>query len=127
MAYELEVKRNLDFRNREITNTLKHNTMKQPSKISARQAKDKFISTCTFGEGWLLHTYIVQLKIQDGNYYKTNKDYSFWLRLNPFHPISYLLIIYMILRGIFTRELDYDLFWHNLTTIFQWDEEEFYN
>jgi len=30
----------------------------------------------------------------------------------------------MILRGIFTRTLDYDEFWNNLKSIFQWNEEE---
>lgn len=94
-----------------------------PPKSTLEQVKKGFIATCTFGEKLLLNTYVVQLEVKDGNYYKSDKDYSFWLRLNPFHPFSYLLIIYMILKGIFTRELDYDQFWHNVTTIFKWQEE----
>ena len=95
-----------------------------PPKSTVEKMEKEFIATCTFGEKLLLLTYTVQLKVKDGNYYKSDKDYSFWLRLNPFHPFSYLLIIYIILKGIFTRKLDYEEFWHNITTIFYWQEEE---
>jgi hypothetical protein len=97
--------------------------MKQTQKTPIEQIKKEFIAPCTFLEKLLIYTYVVRLKVMDGNYYKTNKDYSFWLKLNPFHPISYLLTIFMILKGIFTNTLDYDEFLHNLKSVFKWNEE----
>jgi hypothetical protein len=99
--------------------------MKQSQKTPIKQMKQEFIDSCTFLEKLLIYTYVVRFKVLDGNYYKTNKDYSFWLKLNIFHPISYLLIIFMILKGIFTNTLDYDEFLHNLKSVFKWNEEEF--
>ena len=99
--------------------------MKKSQKTSIEQIKKEFIAPCTFLEKLLIYTYVVRYKVLDGNYYKTNKDYSFWLKLNIFHPISYLLIIFMILKGVFTNTLDYDEFLHNLKSVFKWNEEEF--
>jgi hypothetical protein len=98
--------------------------MKQPKKTPIKQMKKEFISPCSFLEKLLIYTYVVNFKVVDKNYYKTNKDYSFWLKLNPFHPISYLLIIYMVLKGIVTNQLDYEEFLHNLKNVFEWNEEE---
>jgi hypothetical protein len=97
--------------------------MIQPQKTPIEQIKKEFIAPCTFLEKLLIYTYVVRYKVLDGNYYKTNKDYSFWLKLNVFHPISYLLIIFMILKGVFTNTLDYDEFLHNLKSVFKWNEE----
>lgn len=94
------------------------------SKSSMEQMRKRFISTCTPLEKFLILTYVAMFKVKDGNYYKTDKDYSFWIKLNPFHPISYLLILFMILRGIFTKELDYNNFLSNLKSVFTWEEEE---
>jgi hypothetical protein len=95
------------------------------SKTPIEQFKKECIAKCDIIEKITLYTYIVQMKVVDNNYYKTDKDYECFLRLNPFNPLSFLIIIYMILRGFFTRELDYECFWHNLTTIFTWEEHEF--
>lgn len=99
-------------------------TIANPPKSTSEQIKKEFIDSCTFSEKLLIYSYIVRLKVMDGNYYKTNKDYSYWLKLNIFHPISYLLIIFMIVKGIVTNRLDYDEFLHNLKGIFKWNEEE---
>jgi len=96
-----------------------------PPKSNLLQIKKEFIASCTFSEKFLIYSYIVRFKVMDGNYYKSNKDYSLWTKLNPFHPISYLLIIFMVLKGIVTNTLDYDEFFHNLKSIFKWNEEEF--
>lgn len=99
--------------------------MTQLQKTPIKQLKKEFISKCSSLERFTIHTYIVQIRIVDNNYYKTDRDYQVFLRLNPFHPLSYLIILFMIFKGMFTRELDYERFWHNLTTIFTWEEEEF--
>lgn len=95
-----------------------------PPKSTMEQIKKEFLAPCSFLEKLLIYTYVVRFKVLDGNYYKSDKDYSFWLKLNPFHPISYLLIIFMIVKGIVTNRLDYDEFLHNLKGIFKWNEEE---
>lgn len=129
MAYELEVKRCVDSGNGKINLKInaikkKQKNMIQPPKSTMEQIKKEFLAPCSFLEKLLIYTYVIRFKVLDGNYYKTNKDYSFWLKLNPFHPISYLLIIYMILKGILTNQLDYDEFLHNLKSVFNWNEEE---
>ncbi len=93
------------------------------TKKPIEQVRKEFILTCDSIEKFFIYTYIVQYKILDGNYYKTDKDYSYWFRLNPLHPFSYLIILFMVLKGIFTNQLDYDEFWHNLKTIFIWQED----
>lgn len=98
--------------------------MKKTKKTPIKQIKKEFIDSCTFLEKLLIYTYVVRFKVLDANYYKTNKDYSFWFKLNIFHPISYLLIIFMLLKGILTNELDYNEFFYNLKSIFKWNEEE---
>lgn len=107
---------------------MKKKKQKKPAfeltKKPIEQVRKGFIASCTFPEKVLIYTYIVRFKITDGNYYKTNKDYSLLAKLNPFHPISYLLIIYMILKGILTNKLDYEEFLHNLKGVFKWNEEE---
>jgi hypothetical protein len=99
--------------------------MKQPQKTPIKQFKSECIAKFDRIEKFLIYTYIVQTKVVDTNYYKTDRDYQISLRLNPFHPLSYLLIICMILISIFKREFDYENFAHNLITVFSWEEHEF--
>lgn len=104
------------------------NKQKKPAfeltKKPIEQVRKEFIASCSSIEKFFIYAFIVRYKILDGNYYKTDKDYSHWFRLNPLNPISYLLIVYMILKGIVTNKLDYDDFLHNLKTVFKWQEEE---
>lgn len=94
------------------------------TKKPIEQVRKEFISTWNYIEKFFIYTCIMQYKILDGNYYKTDKDYSCWFRLNPLHPFSYLIIVFMVLEGILKNQLDYDEFWHNLKGVFKWNEEE---
>ena len=97
--------------------------MKKIKKISIEEFKKNWISECTFFEKTLIYFGIVQLKITDNNSNKKNSDYILEDRLNPFNPLTYLIIVFLIIRGIITLQLDYKNFFSNMRNVFKWNIE----
>jgi hypothetical protein len=98
------------------------NAMKQPKKNTIDEFRKEWILQCTRFERILIYFRIVQLKITDTNYNKTNSDYYLEDRLNPLNPFAYFIILFLIIRGVFTFELDYKNFLSNMRNAFKWNK-----
>jgi hypothetical protein len=96
--------------------------MKKSKKNSIEEFRKNWISKCTYFERQLIYFGIVQIKITDTNYNKTNSDYYLEDRFNPMNPFVYFIILFLIIRGVFTFQLDYKNFFTNMRNVFKWNQ-----
>lgn len=95
------------------------------TKKPIEQVRKEFYDKHDFIAKFFIQIYCVQFKVLDGNYYKTNKDYSIWLKLNAYNPISYLIILIMLIILIFRGKIHFIGILDNIKSCFQWQEESF--